>query len=113
MANAFPDDADGDVLQKLVDDGLDLSKSRTVEFTITVPDLLTAKSLLELIAASGYIPHLYVDDEDGSVSLYCAKDMILTYEAVIEKQDQLNALCKPVGAECDGWLVEGSSKPAN
>ena len=108
MSQDFPDDADGQVLRNLADDGVDLSKPRTVDFTIEAPDLDTARSLIERIAVAGYIPRLYVD-EQGSVSLYCAVDMILTYDAVIERQVQLNAICIPVGAECDGWLVESSS----
>jgi hypothetical protein len=113
MSHDFPDDADGEVLRRLADDGVDLSTPREVDFTIYAPDESTAKSLLERIGSMGYSPRLCIDEQDGSISLYCTIVMALTYDAVIERQEQLNAICRPVGAECDGWLAQSSSGPSH
>jgi hypothetical protein len=88
--------------------GADMSKSMLIEFTIAASSIECARSLAERIAGIGYSSDLYVDDEDGSVSLYCGRIMLATYEGVVAAQAELNMLCRPVGANCDGWLTAGN-----
>ena len=108
MELVYPDDDDGEVLRRVAALGADMSQPMVIEYTIYAPDVPSARALAERIAVMGYAPKLYVDDESGSVSLYCARSMVATYEAVIACQEELNALCQPVGAECDGWLTAGN-----
>jgi Regulator of ribonuclease activity B len=108
MNAVYPDDDDGDALREIASLGADMSRPMTLEFTIAVPTVEGARALAERIAAIGYLPDLLVDDSDGSVSLYCARSMIATYEGVVTAQEDLNALCKPVGACCDGWITAGN-----
>jgi hypothetical protein len=61
-----------------------------------------------MIIINPYSPELYVDDEDGSVSLYCGRTMTATYEGVVAAQAELNTLCESVGANCDGWITAGN-----
>jgi regulator of ribonuclease activity B len=108
MDAVYPNDDDGDTLKAVAASGADMSKPMLIDFTIAVPTMEGARSLTERIAALGYAPELYVDEEDGSISLYCGRTMVATYEGVVAAQAELNLLCEPVGANCDGWLTAGN-----
>jgi hypothetical protein len=107
MGTYYPDDDDGDALRRVAERGADMSRPMKIEFSIDVPDVERARSLAEGIAAQGYIPDIVIDDESGSVSIYCAKTMIATHESVRAAQSELNKLCVPFAAECDGWSTAG------
>ncbi len=104
----YPDDTDGQVLRQVASNGADMTQPMLIEYTVAAPSLQVAQSLAERIAVLGYEPRLYVDDEDHSVSLLCARTMLATHEGVVGCQGELNALCRPSGAECDGWLTAGN-----
>lgn len=108
MSAVYPNDDDGESLRAVAEHGADMSMPMVIEFTIAVPSVECARSLAERISALGYAPALYVDEEDGSVSLYCGRSMLATYEGVVAAQEQLNTLCEPVGANCDGWITAGN-----
>src|SRR5687768_722958 len=100
MRADFPDDDDGDALRLVAEHGADMSIPMKIEFTIDVPDLERAHALAEQIASRGYNPDIFVDDESGSISLYCARTMLATYDGVVAAQGELNELCAPFGANC-------------
>jgi Regulator of ribonuclease activity B len=106
----YPDDDDGDALRRVAEHGADMSRPMKIEFSINVPDVERAHSLAEGIAAQGYIPDIFVDDESGSVSIYCAKTMLATHEGVVAAQSELNELCVQFGAECDDWITAGNQQ---
>jgi hypothetical protein len=106
--HAYPDDEDGDALQRVAEAGAEMTEPMRIEFTIAVPSVECAHSLAERIAGLGYEPDLYLDEETGSVSLYCARMMLASYEGVVSAQFELNQLCQPVGANCDGWTTAGN-----
>jgi hypothetical protein len=108
MDAPYPDDADGDALREVAARGADMSKPMTIEYTILAADVDSARSLAERIATCGYAPRLEVDGQDGSVSIYCARRMLATYDGVVSCQAQLNELCLSVSAECDGWITSGN-----
>lgn len=110
MGAHYPDDDDGDVLRKVAANGADMSKPMRIEFSIDVPNLEGARSLAERIAALGYAPNIFVNDEDGSISIYCARTMLATHEGVVAAQAELNVLCMPFAAICDGWITAGNKQ---
>lgn len=67
MRASYPDDDDGDALKEAEARGADMSKPMRIEFSIDVPDVERARSLSERIAAHGYKPEIFINDEDGSV----------------------------------------------
>jgi Regulator of ribonuclease activity B len=69
----YPDDDDGDALRRVAEHGADMSQPMRIEFSINVSDVERAHTLAKRIAAEGYIPNIFVDDESGSVSIYWAK----------------------------------------
>ena len=110
MVAIYPADDDGDALRMVATSGADMSKPMTIEFTVAVPSVDIARSLAERISAVGYSPDLFVDDEGGAVSLYCARSMLATYEGVVAAQSELNSICELVGANCDGWITAGNKQ---
>jgi hypothetical protein len=80
-----------------------------IEFTIAAPTEAVARRIIELVASKGYSPRIFVDD-DGDVSIYCGRVMVATYEGVVEAQAELNQLCLPYSAECDGWITAGNKQ---
>jgi len=109
MPVEYPDDADGDTLRSVAENGADMNLPMLIEFTIAVPTEEAARSLAERVALMGYSPSIFVDD-DGDVSIYCGRTMVATYEGVVEAQAELNQLCEPYGAECDGWITAGNKQ---
>ncbi len=110
MRTLYPDDDDGDVLKKVEAHGADMSKPMRIEFSIDVPDVERARSLSERIAAHGYEPDIFINDEDGTVSIYCARTMLATHEGVVAAQAELNVLCVTFAAICDGWITAGNKR---
>jgi hypothetical protein len=108
MNEQFPDDDDGHALRRVQEDGADMSRPMRIEFSIAAPAAAIARSIAEHTSARGYVPKISVDDESGAVSVYCAKTMLATYDGVIAGQAELNEICAPMGAECDGWFPAGN-----
>ena len=108
MDSHYPDDADGDALRRVEAGGADMTRTMRVEFSLDVPDMAAARSIAELVASHGYEPDIFVNDQDGSVSVYCAKEMLATYDCVVGGQAELNRLCKSLGGVCDGWGTFGN-----
>jgi hypothetical protein len=104
----YPDDADGDALRSVAESGADMSRPMKIEFTISAPSHETAVAIAEMVSVHGYVPEIYVDEQDYRVSLYCARVMMATYSGVVDAQAQLNRLCRPYAAECDGWITTGN-----
>jgi hypothetical protein len=78
MDMSYPDDADGDALQKVVDAGADMSRPMTIDFSVAAPSEAVAKRAFELAGSLGYVPSLSRDSEGGGWSVYCARLMLAT-----------------------------------
>jgi len=86
-----------------------MTRPMRIEFSVDAPDLAAARTVAEVASAHGYEPDISVSDEDGSVSVYCARTMLATYDGVMACQAELSVLCQPFGAACDGWGTFGNS----
>jgi len=104
----YPDDADGDALRRVAANGADMSQPMVIEFTVDAPDEAVASAVTERVSTRGYIASIYRDDEDGSITVCCAKSMLATYNGVVDAQAEINALCTSLGAHCDGWGTWGN-----
>jgi len=110
MTSEYPDDADGDALRKVAESGADMSRPMVIDFSIDAPEVQTARRIAERVSEHGYDPSMHVSEEDGAVSVYCAKTMLATYEGVIAEQARLNELCESLGGTCDGWGTFGNTQ---
>jgi hypothetical protein len=108
----YPDDADGDALRNVAESGADMSRPMVIDFSVEVPDERSARRVAEVAAPAGFDPSLFHDDESDSWSVYCAKEMLATYETVVGAQADLNRLVQPHGGHCDGWGTFGNTQDA-
>jgi len=81
-----------------------------IEFSVHVPDERAARRTAEVVAPAGFDPSIFYHDETDSWSVYCAKEMLVTYDAVIDAQSELNRLLQPHGVYCDGWGSFGNTQ---
>ena len=105
---SYPDDADGDALRQVADQGSDMSRPMTIDFVISTGDMAKARSIAQLVTEHGYRSDLHPDDEAGSIEVYCTRRMVATYEGVVACQAELTRLCEPFGVVCDSWGTYGN-----
>jgi hypothetical protein len=105
----YPDDADGDALRRLAEDGSDLSQPMDVDFAVAVPDEKAGHALARLAASRGYRPELSQDEETGEWTCSCTRSMAASYEALIAAQAELDVLAGPLGGYADGWGSFGNA----
>lgn len=102
----FPNDADGDALMRLYEDGVDLSKPHMVDFFIAVLDMVNGEKIRSIVEIEGFECSLKKDETD-TWTCYCSKSLVLNYELLIEIQQRLDKLSQPYGGYCDGWGTFG------
>jgi regulator of ribonuclease activity B len=108
VALRFPDDADGDALRRVADDGSDMSKPMEIDFTVAVPGESAGKAIAERAGLLGYRTKVARDREDDAWTCYCTKRMLATHEGVVAAQAELQAISVPFGGHCDGWGTFGN-----
>ena len=109
MANVFPNDADGGALERVANDGSDMSKPMFINFQVAIPDEAAAKKLADVVYKLGYRVRIY-DSAECSLpwTCECSTRMLATYEGVLALQDELAELSKPFGGHPDGWGTFGN-----
>jgi Regulator of ribonuclease activity B len=113
MLRIYPNNADGDALQRVADHGSDMSQPMSIDFCVAVPDESAGNSVSEVATARGYVTEVVRDDDSSSWTCYCRKEMVPTYDAIIAAQDELDELSKPFGGYSDGWGTLGNSDKLN
>jgi hypothetical protein len=108
MVRSYPDDADGDALQRVADQGSDMSRPMTIDFVLSTNDMSQARSIAQLVAEHGYQTDIHLNDESRSIDVYCTKRMVPTYDDVVACQAELTQLCEPFGVVCDSWGTYGN-----
>ena len=98
----FPSDADGDVLKSLASKGFDFDTPTDVEFYCYAEDTAKAAGIAKMMQDVGFEADIYEDDR---VSVYFKKQMILTYDSVVDEQKIANQRLSAFQSECDGWMV--------
>ncbi|WML49024.1 ribonuclease E inhibitor RraB [Neobacillus sp. PS3-34] len=101
----FPNDADGDALRSLYNDGVNFKRPQSVEFFVAVPDKATGEKLSQVLKEEGFNSFLDQDDETDEWTCSCSKKMLLNYSELIKIQKKLDELSKPHGGYSDGWGV--------
>jgi hypothetical protein len=113
MSTDYPNDADGDALRRVVNDGNDISKPMDVDFPVVFADEVTARRFSEVAREHGYFPQLWKSAEDDQWDVICVKRMVLTYIAVLDVQRELDNLSEPFGGYSDGWGTFGNKERVN
>src|SRR5688572_11898716 len=113
MGIAFPNDADGDALRRIAEDGSDMSRPMLINFHVAVPDEQSAQALGEVACKLGYRVELYESSECTlPFTCECSTRMLATYQGVMAIQEELAALSKPFGGIPDGWGTFGNGPGA-
>lgn len=103
----FPDDDDGDVLRGLYKKGVNLRRSRSIDFYCYVRSRAVAGEVVKRVERTGFKCDIH-DDPDAPtaakrLSVYCSRRMVPTYSGIVQQQRRLNLLLKRFGTRCDGW----------
>ena len=111
MAMIIPDDADGDAIRRVIEDGSDLTHPMVVEFQIDCPDLASAESIAARIPHE-FTTQVYRDPDDDSVTCECSREMLLVYSELVSIQRQLTEIATPFGGRCEAWGTFGNRENA-
>ncbi len=105
----YPNDATGDALRRVADDGHDMGKPMKLDFAVAVSEEAAGRLVAQAAIARGYSPRVARDDLDGSWTVYCTKLMLATHESITAAEAELDALAKPFGGYGDGWGTFGNA----
>ena len=108
VTSIFPDDADGDALRNLAENGSDLTKPMIIDFAVAIPDESTGKAIALMTIEIGYKTSVDQDLESGDWTCYCSKTMFATYRDVINCQLELDRIAVAYGGFADGWGAFGN-----
>ena len=108
FTRTFPDDEDGDALFAVAKQGSDLSRPMEIDFVIAVPDEKSGMAVARAASKAGFATEVATDDE-GDWICYATREMIPSYQGIIEAQEQLRQLAAPHGGEPDGWETVGNA----
>jgi len=102
----WPNNADGDVMRRLVANGFDFSKPYDVDFQVDFEREIDGRAMHALKAQYPHarVEHIVLGPED-SPYIQVTVHSKLTYDFVIRMQDAITELVKPFGGWCDCWGV--------
>ena len=106
----YPDDDDGDALRRVAQDGSDMSKPMRIDFAVLAPDTAAAEAIANAAANLGFEARIDRDSESGRCTCYCSREMLATYDAIVEAQRELDTISKPAGGHSDGWGTYGNQQ---
>jgi Regulator of ribonuclease activity B len=119
---SFPHDANGAVLQSMVDAGMDLTQEYEIEFCHIFPDEESALKMDQRMSEMNIDCDLYnnaelmedfEEDEFGEVDeslaegfdVVCLVTMVPTHEEITRIEQELGEIARECGGEADGWGV--------
>ena len=102
---AWPNDADGDALRRLEENGVNLALPHAIDFDIEFqnwpPDEDLVKRLQNLYGRVSIYP-----PEGGAFGFVSVKILAVpSYEFVVRTQEELSALSRSSGGVCESWGV--------
>jgi hypothetical protein len=104
----LPRDADGDSIRRLMHEGSDLAEPMSVDFFVAVPDETSGRAVAEAAQTVGFRTHVERDGQTDAWTVYCAREMLVTHDAVVAAQRQLDEISRPHGGRADGWGTFGN-----
>jgi len=101
--DGFPDDDNGHVLRKLAARGDDLSKAREIDFAHLMPSREAAEILVARLQSLGEVAQASQDEDDGTWTVICTREMVPTHGNVTAVESFLASLAGELGGHADGW----------
>ena len=99
-------------MRRVIEDGSDPARPMDIDFMIACPDVVSAEAIAPLAAAAGYSVSISDDEEDGSITCYCMRTMVLDYDSLISCQNELNEIGRQHDGYIDGWGTFGNGPEA-
>ena len=100
----FPNDDNGDALRNMKEAGDDLSKSRTINFSILFDSLDGARRFIEVVRKLNV--DAFIEDDSPSATstdVTVKRDMVPTHKDIGDFEATLERLARPLGGANDGW----------
>lgn len=99
----FPQDANGDVLRRMLASGDDLSKPRDIEFVHVMTSGSSARKLADAAAKLGYSASVSRAEDGTDWKTICVSQMVPTHSSITATEEALAKLAKQFGGYADGW----------
>ncbi len=114
----LPEDEDAQALSRMAADGIDMSRSRAIEFCVAAPDQQSAEQIGRRLIVEGYEAEVVFDEgepnEDGVIdpkdeefgsswTIYVVVSVVPDHGRVVALQSKLAKLVDPLGGKLDGW----------
>src|SRR5262245_12325024 len=101
----WPDDADGDVLRGLEDDGFDFSRSHVIDFNVDFDSWPPMPQAIAVLKRR--YPSAAVCQPDGNDNGYMQFQIeaVLSYDLVMKVQRDVSELMADFGGRCESWGV--------
>jgi Regulator of ribonuclease activity B len=105
----WPADVDGDVLRALQDAGFDFSKPTLIDFNVDFRNWPPPQAALTELSRHHPSVEVIEPDEDHDGYLLFQVYALVTYELVMNIQNEVTERMTPFQGECSSWGVWGSS----
>ena len=101
----WPQDADGDVLRRLKDAGLDFATPHTLDFNVDFDSWPPKPEAVALLTA--WFPSARLIEPDGGDPGYALFQIFekLSYEFVVGVQAKVSRAMRPFGGVCESWGI--------
>ena len=102
---AWPNDADGDVLRRLKDNGFDFTKEYEIEFNVDFDNWPPPEEAINKVKEN-YPNTEIVEPEEGYEGYLLFQVRVkVSYDLVTSIQRKVSELVKPYGGVCESWGV--------
>lgn len=99
----IPSDSTGDVLRRLIADGVDLWMPLTIDFHIAAPSHRIADLVAARARMLGFVIHLEQSEDRPDWTVWCSKSLVPSHCTITATESVLDALASEEGAWLDGW----------
>jgi len=99
----LPNDATGDALRRLRDDGANLRKSHDIDFYVAIPSKSAAEYVSHAVSQLGFAASVSEDEEGSDWTCCCTKSMVPDHAAINDIETMLDSIAEQVGGKADGW----------
>jgi len=102
----FPDDGNGDMLQAMLDAGMDLSQPTALDFYLVFPNKEKAEKALAALTDSDSVGEVELNFNDlEQWELIVSLTMQPDHAIITAKEAELDKFAKKFGGHNDGWGV--------
>ncbi|MES2660255.1 MAG: ribonuclease E inhibitor RraB [Verrucomicrobiota bacterium] len=112
----LPTDPDGNAIRGVFSRGSSSSEPMLIDFQIGCPSRDVAEQIADAVPKSRYGTKIYTDEEDPDDiepwTVESSRNMLLTYDGVIECQNELTEVAKKFGCICEAWGTFGNAQKA-